>query len=173
MLLDVGCRYVILGHSERRHVMGESDELIHEKVGKAMDVGLLPIICIGEKLQQREAGRATDVVFGQIRSALGGVTAEQMADVTLAYEPVWAIGTGVSATPEQAEEMHGAIRGLVADIYGGEVASKVIIQYGGSVKAGNASELLGQENIDGALVGGAGLSAEAFVPIVQAAVALS
>jgi len=169
MLLDVGCRYVILGHSERRHVLGEGDDLINAKVHKALALGLEPIICVGEKLQQREAAQTEQVVTGQVRRALEGVSAAQMAAVTIAYEPVWAIGTGRNATPEQAEEVHRLIRTLVAELYDEELARGLTIQYGGSVKPANAAELLAMENVDGALVGGASLKADTFVPIVQAA----
>jgi triosephosphate isomerase len=168
MLLDVGCRYVILGHSERRHVMGEPDAFIHRKVLKALEVGLEPIICVGEKLEQRQAGQTEAVVAGQMRSALEGVTAEQMDVVTIAYEPVWAIGTGETATPEQAEEVHAVLRGLLGDVFGPEVAEATVIQYGGSVKPDNAAELMAMPNVDGALVGGASLKADAFTGIVRA-----
>ena len=170
MLLDVGCRYVILGHSERRHVLGEGDEFINAKVLKALAAGLEPILCVGEKLEQREAAQTQQVVTRQVRSALQGVTAAQMATVTIAYEPVWAIGTGRNATPDQAEEVHRLIRHLVAEMYEEGLAQGLTIQYGGSVKPDNAAELLAMENVDGALVGGASLKADTFVPIVQAAV---
>ncbi len=173
MLLDVGCRLVILGHSERRHVMGESDAFINRKVLKALEVGLEPILCVGEKLEQREAGQTESVVTGQLRAGLEGVSAEQMAQVTIAYEPVWAIGTGKTASPEQAEEVHKLLRDLLAELYGTEVSEKTIIQYGGSVKPDNVAELMGQPNVDGALVGGASLKAEAFVPLVQSASGVS
>ncbi len=169
MLLDVGCRYVILGHSERRHVLGEGDRLINTKVLAALEFGLKPIVCVGEKLEQRDAGRTEQVVCGQVESVLHGVGRRQMASVTLAYEPVWAIGTGRTATPEQAEEVHVLIRCLVADLFDADVAEDLIIQYGGSVKPENAGELLARENVDGALVGGASLAAQTFVPIVEAA----
>ncbi len=169
MLLDVGCRLVILGHSERRHVMGESDAFINRKVLKALEVGLEPILCVGEKLDQREAGQTEAVVTGQLRAGLEGVSAEQMAKVTVAYEPVWAIGTGKTATAEQAEEVHKILRDLLVELYGAEVAERTIIQYGGSVKASNVAELMANPNVDGALVGGASLKAKLFVPLVQAA----
>ncbi len=172
MLTDVGCRYVILGHSERRHVMGESDEFINRKVHKALECGLEPIVCLGEKLEQREAGQTESVVSAQLTAALAGVAAEQMAKITVAYEPVWAIGTGVTATPDQAEEVHAYLRSLLSELYDGEVAENTILQYGGSVKPDNAADLMGMANVDGALVGGASLSAEAFVPIVRAATEL-
>ena len=169
MLLDVGCRYVILGHSERRHVLGEGDGVINAKVLRALEFGLEPILCLGEKLEQREAGETEDVVAGQLRAALEGVSAEQMAEVTLAYEPVWAIGTGRTATRQQAEEVHGILRGLLAGIYSAELAERTIIQYGGSVKPENATDLMGMPNVDGALVGGASLKADAFAGIIRAA----
>ncbi len=169
MLLDVGCRYVILGHSERRHVMGEPDEFIHTKVLKALECGLDPIICVGETIEQRRADRTADVVSGQLTSALEDVSADQMARVTIAYEPVWAIGTGETATPDQAEDVHAMLRTLLEEAYGEDVAEATVIQYGGSVKPANAAELLGMPNVDGALVGGASLKAETFAPIVRAA----
>ena len=173
MLLDIGCRYVILGHSERRHVMGEKDESINRKILKALEVGLDPITCLGEKLDQREAGETEDVVSGQLSSALADVSAEQMASVTIAYEPVWAIGTGKTATPEQAEEVHALLRKLLEQLYGAGIAKETIIQYGGSVKPANATELMAMPNVDGALVGGASLKAEPFAAIVQAGCAIT
>ena len=173
MLLDVGCRYVCLGHSERRHVMKETDEFINAKVRKALEVGLEPVICVGEKIEQRKAGKAEEVVASQVRSALDGVQAPQMDTVTIAYEPVWAIGTGETATPEQANEMHEKIRGIITDLFNDDVAENLPIQYGGSVKPHNAQELLSCEHIDGALVGGASLKAETFVPIIQTALSIS
>ena len=173
MLLDVGCRYVILGHSERRHIMNETDEFINAKVHKALELGLEPIICVGEKLEQREAGETKDLVAAQVEGALANVAEARMDTVTIAYEPVWAIGTGKTATPEQADEVHGVIRDLIADMYSRSVADDLVIQYGGSVKPHNAEELLKKENIDGALVGGASLKAETFVPIIQTAVSVA
>jgi len=169
MLLDVGCRLVILGHSERRHVMGESDETINRKVLKALEVGLEPILCVGEKLEEREADRTEAVVTGQLRAGLAGVTKEQMARVVIAYEPVWAIGTGLTATPEQAQQVHELLRGLLEELYGSEVAQGTVIQYGGSVKPDNAADLMAMPDVDGGLVGGASLKAELFVPLVRAA----
>jgi len=176
MLKDVGCRYVILGHSERRHVIGETDELINRKVIKALADGLDVILCIGELLEQREAGQTHEVVATQVKIALEGVPAacdggQSLSDrLTLAYEPVWAIGTGRTATPEQAQEVHAMVRKLLGDIYDGSVAETMRIQYGGSVKPGNAAELLAQPDVDGALVGGASLKADDFAAIVQAGV---
>jgi len=169
MLLDVGCRYVIVGHSERRHIIGECDGLINRKVLKALEFGLRPIVCVGEKLDEREAGSTQHVVCTQVESALEGVRRDQMASVTIAYEPVWAIGTGRNATPQQAQEVQALIRSLVADLFDARVAESLVIQYGGSVKAKNALELLSQPDVDGALVGGASLSAQEFVGIVEAA----
>ena len=168
MLLDVGCRYVILGHSERRHVIGESDELINRKVVKALADGLLPILCVGELLEERRADQTMDVVARQVRIGLEGISKADAAKVTLAYEPVWAIGTGETASPEQAQDVHAMIRGLLVELYDEELARGVRIQYGGSVKPANAAELLGQDDIDGALVGGASLTVEAFAGIIEA-----
>lgn len=170
MLKDVGCTYVILGHSERRHVIGESDELINRKVVKALADGLSPILCVGELLEERQADQTTDVVTRQIKVGMEGISKEAAAKVTIAYEPVWAIGTGVTASPAQAQEVHAMIRSLLSEMYDEELAQSIRIQYGGSVKASNAAELLGQEDIDGALVGGASLKAEDFAGIVEAVV---
>jgi len=169
MLLDVGCRYVILGHSERRHVIGESNELINKKTLKALAAGLTPIVCVGETLEEREADKTQQVIQEQFDLSLASVTAEQMEQIVIAYEPVWAIGTGKTASPEQAEQVHLDLRKLMESRYNAEVASKVRIQYGGSVKPSNAAELLGQPNIDGALVGGAALKVEDFCAIIAAA----
>jgi triosephosphate isomerase (TIM) len=169
MLLDVGCRYVILGHSERRHILGESNEDVCRKVHAAFAAGLIPIVCVGETLQQREAGKTSDIVAEQFFGSLAGVSAADAARVVIAYEPVWAIGTGVNASPEQAEEVHANLRGILAGRFGASVADQIRIQYGGSVKADNAAELLAKANIDGALVGGASLKAAGFAAIVQAA----
>ena len=165
MLKDVGCRYVILGHSERRHVIGESDELINRKVVKTLADGLLPIFCVGELLEERQANKTTDVVSRQVKLGMKGISKADAARVTIAYEPVWAIGTGVTASPAQAQEVHAMIRGLLAEMYDRQLADSVRIQYGGSVKASNAKELLGQADIDGALVGGASLKAADFLAI--------
>ena len=168
MLLDVGCRFVILGHSERRHVIGESDELINRKVVKALAEGLEPILCVGELLEQRQAAETLDVVARQVRVGLEGVSNADAARVTLAYEPVWAIGTGHTATPDQAQEVHAMIRRLLAETYDQELAAGLRIQYGGSVKPGNAADLLGRQDVDGALVGGASLTVETFAGIIEA-----
>jgi triosephosphate isomerase len=165
MLKDIGCNVVILGHSERRHEIGESDELINKKVRKALNSGLEVDLCIGELLSEREAGEAEQVCAFQLSAGLAGVTAEQMKNVTIAYEPVWAIGTGKTATPEDAQAIHKFIRGYIAKLYNQEVADNVIIQYGGSMNQGNCEQLLAQPDIDGGLIGGASLKAETFVPI--------
>ncbi len=167
MLKDAGCRYVILGHSERRHVLGETDDLISRKVRAALPAGLDVILCVGEKLDERRGGSTFDVVGRHVRTGLAGLTAEQMGRVVLAYEPVWAIGTGETATPAQAQEVHRFIRGLLRDLFGATVAEAVKVQYGGSVKASNAAELIGQPDVDGALVGGASLEVKSFVDIVK------
>jgi len=169
MLVDVGCKYVILGHSERRHILGESNEDVCRKVHVALAAGLTPIVCVGETLAEREAGKTRDIVAEQFYGSLAGVSNEQALQIVIAYEPVWAIGTGVNATPEQAEEVHAALRGILESQYNADVASKIRIQYGGSVKPKNATELLSQDNIDGALVGGASLETELFLPIIAAA----
>ena len=169
MLVDIGCKYVILGHSERRQFFGETDAIVNKKLRVALEKGLTPIVCVGELLEQREAGQTQQVVQQQVEGSLAGLTAEQVAQIVIAYEPVWAIGTGKVATPEQAEEVHSDLRSLLESRYNAETASKVRIQYGGSVKPDNAEELLAQPNIDGALVGGASLKADNFVAIVEAA----
>ena len=169
MLMDVGCSYVILGHSERRHVMGESDELINRKVRAALAAGLKPILCIGELLEEREAGRTSAVCERQVTEGLADVSASDMERVTMAYEPVWAIGTGRTATPEQAQDVHAEVRALIGKLYGVDVAGALRIQYGGSVKPENAAELMCQPDVDGALVGGASLKADSFLAIAKAA----
>ena len=168
MLADVGCQYVILGHSERRHILHESSELINQKVLATLNAGLVPILCVGELLAEREAGVTNQVIRRQFDGSLSGVTAEQMKKVVIAYEPVWAIGTGKVATPEQAEEVHAETRALIEERYGKTVADVVRIQYGGSVKADNAKDILLKPNVDGALVGGASLKVEAFMGIINA-----
>ncbi len=166
---DIGCRYVVLGHSERRHVLGESDADVNRKVKAALDLPLTPIVCVGELLEEREAGLTSQVVTRQFVGALEGLSLEQMERIVIAYEPVWAIGTGRVASPEQAEEVHAALRKLLEMHYNRGIADRVRIQYGGSVKASNAGELLAQPNVDGALVGGASLVAESFLAIIAAA----
>ena len=166
MLKDVGCKYVILGHSERRHIYKETDADVNKKVFAALAAGLVPIVCVGELLAERQAGKTAEVIRTQFEGSLAGLSPEQMGQIVIAYEPVWAIGTGQVASPQQAEEVHADLRKLLASRYNAAVADVVRIQYGGSVKPDNAAELLGQPNIDGALVGGASLKAEDFVGII-------
>ena len=168
MLCDSGCRYVILGHSERRAILGETDAQISEKLAATLAGNLIPIVCVGETLEDREAEKTETVIETQLRGSLEGLDDARAPGVVIAYEPVWAIGTGKTASPEQAEEVHAFIRKLLGEIFSAEVAEQMRIQYGGSVKPGNAKELLGQTNIDGALVGGAGLKVEDFVAIINA-----
>jgi triosephosphate isomerase len=165
MLKDVGCSYVILGHSERRHIFGESDELINKKVISAVNHDLIPILCVGETLEEREKGETRQVVERQVREGLKGLKPED--EFVIAYEPVWAIGTGRSATPEMAQEVHAFIREVLTELFGKEKAKGVRILYGGSVKPENAKGLLEMPDIDGALVGGASLKAESFSKIVK------
>jgi triosephosphate isomerase len=167
MLLDLGCKYVIIGHSERRQYFGETDETVNKKLRQALNKGLLPIVCVGETLNEREAGKANEVIERQITGALKGVTAAEMQKVVIAYEPVWAIGTGKTASPEQANEIHGFIRKKIEIAYGKEVAGAVRIQYGGSVTPENVSSLMAMPDIDGALVGGASLKPESFAALVK------
>jgi triosephosphate isomerase len=169
MLKDVGCRFVIVGHSERRHILGETNADVNQKLLAVLATGLTPILCVGEKLEERQSGRTQDVVREQLETGLEGVSTEDAARVVIAYEPVWAIGTGVVATPDQAEEVHADLRRLLASRYNDQTAAGAIIQYGGSVKPDNAAQLLGQKNIDGFLVGGASLKADSFLAIVGAA----
>ena len=167
MLKSAGCEYVILGHSERRTIFGETDELINKKIKKALSAGLIPIFCVGELLSERETGITNDVIKRQLLDGLNGVSDEEMKKVIIAYEPIWAIGTGKTATPAQAQEVHEFIRDLIEIDYSLEIANDVTIQYGGSVKPDNAKELLSQKDIDGALVGGACLKAESFLGIIK------
>ncbi|MBI5474251.1 MAG: triose-phosphate isomerase [Ignavibacteriae bacterium] len=168
MLKSAGCEYVILGHSERRQYFGETNELINLKAKKALANGLRPIICVGEKLDEREKGVTEQIISTQIKGVLGGISSDDLKKVIIAYEPVWAIGTGKTASPLQAEEVHQHIRKLVAQLYSWNVAEGLVIQYGGSVKPDNAAELLAQDDIDGALVGGACLKADSFASIISA-----
>ena len=165
MLKDCGATYVILGHSERRHILGESDELINKKTLAALAAGLTPIVCVGELLAEREAGRTAAVIKRQFDGSFAGLSADHAAATVIAYEPVWAIGTGRVATPAQAEEVHADLRKLLVQRYNQQTADRVRILYGGSVKPDNATELLGQPNIDGALIGGASLKAGDFSAI--------
>ncbi len=169
MLLDVGCRYVILGHSERRQLLGETDGAVHRKTKAALAAGLIPIVCVGELLAEREGGLTAAVIARQFAGSLGGLALEEIERVVIAYEPVWAIGTGKVATPAQAQEVHADLRKLIEKHYNAAVARRVRIQYGGSVKPSNAAELLSQPDIDGALVGGASLKASDFLGIVAGA----
>jgi triosephosphate isomerase len=170
MLKDIGCNYCLCGHSERRHVIGETDELINKKVSAAISGGLLPVLCVGELLEERKAEQTEEIVTRQIEKGLAGLSAEKLEAVTIAYEPVWAIGTGLTATPQQAQEAHDFIRKLVGRIYNDQLASDMRILYGGSVKPDNAADLMGREDVDGLLVGGASLKADDFLAIISAAV---
>jgi triosephosphate isomerase len=170
MLKDIGCTYCLCGHSERRHVIGETDELVNKKVGATIGGGLLPILCVGELRAEREASQTNEVVTRQMKNGLAGLSAEKVSAVTIAYEPVWAIGTGLTATPQQAQEVHDFIRKLLGQMYDGQLAEEIRILYGGSVKPDNAADLMGQRDIDGVLVGGASLKADDFLAIIQAAV---
>ena len=167
MLVSLGVTHIIIGHSERRQYFGETDELVNQKVHAALKHGLKPIVCVGERLEEREGGKTEEVLLRQTEIALKDVTAEQAANIVIAYEPVWAIGTGKTATPEMAAESHLVIRSEVARLLGREVADKMRILYGGSVKPNNAPELLNQPEIDGALVGGASLDPDSFSKIVK------
>jgi len=164
-LKDLGVQVVILGHSERRHTYKEDDAMINKKVKLALAHGLEVILCVGELLEEREAGKAEKVCDEQTRKGLAGVSAEELKRITIAYEPVWAIGTGKTATPEDADAIHAFVRKVIADMYGKAAADAMVIQYGGSMKAENAQALLAKENIDGGLIGGAALKADTFVPI--------
>jgi len=169
MLVDVGCTHVILGHSERRHGMGETDAQVNQKLHAALAAGLIPIVCLGETREEREAGRTEEVVATQVAGSLAGITPEQMGGVVIAYEPVWAIGTGLTATPEQAQAVHKFLRDRLAAAFTEATAARVVVQYGGSVKVDNAADLLARPDIDGALVGGASLKAADFLGIIRAA----
>ena len=173
MLKDIGATYVILGHSERRHVLGESDADVNKKTLAALESGLKPIVCVGELLEEREAGKTAEVIRSQFEGSLADISAEAMASVVIAYEPVWAIGTGKVAAPEQAEEVHADLRKQLASRYNQDVADRVRILYGGSVKPDNASDLLALPNVDGALIGGASLKADDFMAIAQAGTAVA
>lgn len=170
MLREIFCHYVILGHSERRQFFGETDESVNKKARVALAANLKPIVCVGETLQQREAGQMEKVIETQVKGSLGNFTKAELSSTIVAYEPVWAIGTGKTASPAQAQEVHALIRKLLAGIADDTVAQSVRIQYGGSVNAANAKELFGQADIDGGLIGGASLTARAFVDVVKAAI---
>jgi len=169
MIKSTGAGYVVIGHSERRQYFAETDETVNLKIKAALNEGLKPIVCVGESLDERESGITAQVIEKQVNGALAGLNAKNMAEIIIAYEPVWAIGTGKTATPEQAQEVHAQTRSLINKQFGDEVSSNIRIQYGGSVKEENAEILLGQPDIDGALVGGACLKAETFLPIIQIA----
>lgn len=170
MLKDVSCTYVIVGHSERRHVLGETDELINKKVAAAIDGGLLPIFCVGELLEERKANKTNQVVSEQVKKGLAGICKERILAVTIAYEPVWAIGTGLTATPQQAQDVHAMIRGLLAELYDHDIARQLRIQYGGSAKPSNTAELMVQPDVDGLLIGGASLKAADFAAMIKAGI---
>ncbi len=170
MLKDAGCEFVVIGHSERREHFGETDETVNKKLKAALRHQLIPIMCIGESLEEREKGKTIEKVEGQLRQGLDGVGKEEMSRLIIAYEPIWAIGTGRTATPAQAEEVHRFIREKLAESYGKETASYAIILYGGSVKPANTRELMIEKNINGALVGGASLEAESFLEIAREAI---
>ena len=167
MLKDAGCSHVIIGHSERRQFYGETDESVNWKTMATLAAGLTAIVCVGEQLSERELGNAQDVVKTQLAGGLQGLTVNDLERIIIAYEPVWAIGTGKTATPSQAQEMHGFIRETIADVHGAEAADSLRILYGGSVKPDNIAELMSQPDVDGALVGGASLEAESFAKIVN------
>ena len=167
MLLDLGCRYVIIGHSERRQYFGETDETVNRKAKQALRKGLLPILCVGETLAEREAGKLNDIIGRQVTGGLKDISADDMKKVVIAYEPVWAIGTGKTATPEQANEVHALIRQKVKALYSADIAEGLRIQYGGSVTPENISTLMAMPDIDGALVGGASLKPESFAALVK------
>ncbi|MBQ8402492.1 MAG: triosephosphate isomerase, partial [Clostridia bacterium] len=169
MLTEMGVEYVVLGHSERRQYFGETDVTVNKRLRAALDAGLKPIVCVGELLEQREQGVTAEVVGMQTRIALGGVSAEELKNIIIAYEPVWAIGTGLTATPDQAEEVCAIIRNVVCGLYGCCAAEALTIQYGGSMNDANAAELLSKVNVDGGLIGGASLVPAKFAKIVDAA----
>ncbi|HEY9186988.1 MAG TPA: triose-phosphate isomerase [Ignavibacteria bacterium] len=168
MLKSTGCKYVILGHSERRTYFGETDDIVNKKVKKAIEKDLTPIMCIGETLQERESGITNQIVEKQVRGGLNGLSPEEISKIIIAYEPVWAIGTGKTATPAQAQDVHKFIRDLISKISNDKIASNLIIQYGGSMKPENAKELLSQPDIDGGLIGGACLKVDSFYGIITA-----
>ncbi len=170
MLRDAGCKWVIIGHSERRQYFSETDETVNKKINAALKAGLKPIVCVGETLEQRETNKTTDVIEAQLSGGFAGIAADAFKNITIAYEPVWAIGTGRNATGEQAQEVHAFIRGWLANKHGSAVAQSVRILYGGSVKSSNAAELMAFPDIDGALVGGASLIADDFSAIIRLSV---
>lgn len=167
MLKSAGCQYVILGHSERRKIFNESDELINKKVIKAVDSGLTAILCVGETLEERESGKQNEIVKTQIEKDLSGITVDKLKNIVIAYEPVWAIGTGKNATPEEANDMHKFIRNIIAELYNKKSSDEIKILYGGSLNDKNCKELLSQSDIDGGLIGGASLKSESFLKIIE------
>ena len=167
MLKTIGCEYCIVGHSERRQFFGETNQTVNKKAKALLAEGLKPIVCVGEKLEERKKGRTFDVVKDHVENSLAGISKEDILNVVIAYEPVWAIGTGVNATKEQAQEVHKYIRGLLAKMYDDRTAGSIRIQYGGSVKPENIKELISEDDVDGALVGGASLKADSFVGIIK------
>lgn len=169
MLKELGVKYVVIGHSERRQYYNETDFTVNKKVHAALEAGLYPIVCVGESLEQRELGVTMDLISYQVKAALSGVPAEKMRHVVIAYEPIWAIGTGKTATPEDAQEVCGAIRAALVDIFGADIASQIRVLYGGSAKPGNVAGFLAEEDVDGALVGGASLVAADFAAMVERA----
>lgn len=173
MLTECGCSFVIIGHSERREYFGETDSSVNKKIKKALEFDLVPVLCVGESLDQRKQDIHFDLVKNQVKAALEGVSGDEALDVVIAYEPIWAIGTGETASKEQAQEMHAHIRSVVADLYDQETADGIRILYGGSMKPANAEELLSQPDVDGGLIGGASLDAESFAGIISTAEKLS
>ncbi len=173
MIEKAGCKYVIIGHSERRQFFGETDQTVNKKIKQTLASSLCPIVCFGETLQQRQDGKTQSIIRTQVTEGLAGLSIEQMQRIVLAYEPVWAIGTGVTATPEQAEEVHNFIRQLLSGLFNSQTAEVVPILYGGSVKPDNIKELLNQQNIDGGLIGGASLKVDPFVEMIKVAEDLS
>jgi len=173
MLTEAGCSFVLIGHSERREYFGETDSSVNKKAKKAMEFDLVPVICVGESLDQRKKEIHFDLVKNQVTAAFEGISGNEALDIVVAYEPIWAIGTGETASPEQAQEMHAHIRSTLADLYDQETAEEIRILYGGSMKPANAEELLGQTDVDGGLIGGASLKADSFAEIITAAEKLS
>jgi triosephosphate isomerase len=167
MLVDIGCKYVIIGHSERRTIFGETDEMVNKKIFAALKHNLTPIVCMGETLNQREQNETFTVIEGQVKAGFDGLTADEMRKLVLAYEPIWAIGTGKTASPDQAQEVHAFIREKLSGLFNPDVAATARIQYGGSVKPENVAELMAQPDLDGALVGGASLKADSFAQLVK------
>ena len=173
MLTECGCSFVIIGHSERREYFGETDSSVNKKIKKALEFDLVPVLCVGESLDQRKQDIHFDLVKNQVKAALEGISGDEALDVVIAYEPIWAIGTGETASKEQAQEMHAHIRSVVDDLYDQETADGIRILYGGSMKPANAEELLSQPDVDGGLIGGASLDAESFAGIISTAEKLS